>query len=80
MPKFLEKRLKEEYGADSKVPYAVMNSIGAMHGNKETPRGAAMERKHERDVKAGKASGGRTSQGSEMDAQRDALEEALGFH
>lgn len=46
MPAFLEKKLKAEYGADSKIPYKVMNSIGAMHGNKETKKGAAMERKH----------------------------------
>lgn len=57
MPKFLEDKLKAEYGADSKVPYKVMNSIGAMRGNKETAKGARMEAKHERDMKAGKASG-----------------------
>ncbi len=46
MPKFLENKLKSEYGANSKVPYKVMNAIGAMHGNKETPKGAAMDKKH----------------------------------
>lgn len=46
MPKFLEKKLKAEYGANSKIPYKVMNSIGAMRGNKETAKGAEMERKH----------------------------------
>ena len=50
MPKFLEEKLKKEYGADSSIPYKVMNSIGAMHGNKETAKGAAMERKHESDM------------------------------
>ena len=49
MPKFLEDKLKAEYGANSKIPYAVMNKIGAMHGNKETAKGVEMERKHERD-------------------------------
>lgn len=49
MPKFLEDKLKAEYGADSKVPYKVMNALGAMRGNKETPKGRAMERKHQRD-------------------------------
>ena len=49
MPKFLEDKLKAEYGADSKIPYAVMNKIGAMHGNKETAKGRAMEAKHEAD-------------------------------
>lgn len=50
MPAFLEQKLKKEYGQDSKVPYAVMNSIGAMHGNKETEKGAEMERKHRQHV------------------------------
>ena len=36
MPKFLENKLKKEYGAKSKVPYMVMNKLGAMKGNKET--------------------------------------------
>jgi hypothetical protein len=47
MPKFLETKLKKEYGAGSAIPFKVMNTIGAMHGNKETPKGAAMEAKHE---------------------------------
>jgi hypothetical protein len=46
MPKFLEKKLKAEYGAKSDIPYKVMNSIGAMSGPNETPKGAAMEHKH----------------------------------
>lgn len=50
MPKFLENKLKQEYGADSSIPYKVMNSIGAMRGNKETAKGRAMEAKHERDT------------------------------
>lgn len=50
MPEFLEKKLKAEYGANSSVPYKVMNSIGAMHGNKETAKGKAMERKHLADA------------------------------
>jgi len=47
MPKFLENKLKAEYGKDSKTVYKVMNAIGAMHGNKETPKGRAMEKKHD---------------------------------
>ena len=47
MPKFLEEKLKKEYGANSSIPYKVMNSIGAMKGNRETAKGKAMERKHE---------------------------------
>lgn len=49
MPAFLEQKLKAEYGDDSAIPYKVMNAIGAMRGNKETPKGAAMQAKHDRD-------------------------------
>lgn len=47
MPKFLEAKLKKEYGADSSIPYKVMNKMGVMHGNKETAKGKAMEVKHQ---------------------------------
>lgn len=50
MPKFLESKLKAEYGANSKVPYKVMNSIGAMRGNKETAKGRAMQAKHSKKM------------------------------
>lgn len=46
MPKFLENKLKQEYGAKSKVPYMVMNKMGVMQGNKETPKGKAMDKKY----------------------------------
>lgn len=46
MPKFLEAKLKKRYGANSKIPYKIMNSIGAMRGNKETAKGRAMTRKY----------------------------------
>lgn len=46
MPKFLEKKLKQRYGAKSAIPYKIMNSIGAMRGNKETAKGRAMQKKH----------------------------------
>ena len=49
MPAFLEKKLKQQYGADSSVPYKIMNSIGAMRGNQETAKGAAMEAKHDKE-------------------------------
>ena len=52
MPAFLEQKLKQEYGANSATPYKVMNSIGAMHGNKETPKGAQMQAKHDAKNKA----------------------------
>jgi len=57
MPNFLEKRLKQEAAsrgfegrkADAYV-YGTMNNLGAMRGNKETPKGRAMEKKHARKV------------------------------
>lgn len=47
MPKFLETKLKQEYGEKSATPFKVMNAIGAMRGNKETAKGRQMEQKHE---------------------------------
>jgi hypothetical protein len=47
----LEEKLKSEYGADSDIPFKVMNKIGAMRGSKITEKGRAMERKHEADEK-----------------------------
>jgi hypothetical protein len=57
MPAFLEKKLKEEYGEDSKIPWKIMNKLGAMHGNKITERGREMERKHERKLALKKRGG-----------------------
>ncbi len=54
MPKFLERKLKAEYGQNSATPYKVMNVIGAMHGNKETPKGRAMEAAHNSHPNAGR--------------------------
>ena len=54
MPDFLISKLKKEYGADSKVPYKIANSIGAMKGSKITAKGKQMERKHAKDVKMGR--------------------------
>ncbi|MDE2020193.1 MAG: hypothetical protein KGJ13_07660 [Patescibacteria group bacterium] len=51
MPRFLEEKLKREYGSGSKIPYKVMNKIGAMRGNKETAKGRAMAKKHRRDTR-----------------------------
>jgi len=50
MPKFLEKKLKKEYGAKSDIPYRIMNKIGAMRGSKTTAKGRAMEAKHKKDT------------------------------
>lgn len=44
MPKALENKLKQEYGASSKVPYKIMNKMSVMKGNKETTKGKAMEK------------------------------------
>ena len=55
MPKFLETKLKHEYGENSAIPYKVMNSLGAMKGNKETAKGREMEKKHAKDTKMKKA-------------------------
>jgi hypothetical protein len=49
MPKFLEDKLKSEYPGDSHAVYGTLNRIGAMHGNKETAKGKAMQAKHDRD-------------------------------
>lgn len=46
MPKFLEKKLKKEYGAESDIPYKVMNKMGVMNGNKEIAKEMEMEKKH----------------------------------
>ena len=54
MPKFLEAKLKKEYGNNPKAIYGTMNKIGAMHGSKETAKGEAMDKKHNSDL-AGKA-------------------------
>ena len=46
MPKFLEDKLRAEYGDNDHAIYGTMNKIGAMHGNKETAKGREMEKKH----------------------------------
>lgn len=53
MPKFLEDKLKNEYGADSDIPYKIMNKMGVMHGNKETAKGRQMDAKHASDMSKG---------------------------
>jgi hypothetical protein len=58
MPAFLEEKLKREYGANSSIPYATMNKLGLMRGSKITPKGRALQAKHERDM-AGRRRGGR---------------------
>jgi hypothetical protein len=47
MPEFLLKKLKQEYGADSKIPYKIANAKGWMKGPNETALGRKMDQKHE---------------------------------
>lgn len=51
MPEFLEKKLKSEYGNNPHAIYGTMNKIGAMHGNKVTAKGRAMQKKHDKKKK-----------------------------
>ena len=52
MPKFLEAKLKKEYGNDKHAIYGTMNKLGAMKGNKETAKGRTMEAKHDKKAKS----------------------------
>jgi hypothetical protein len=59
VPKFLEDKLKKQAkkegltGRDAaSYIYGTMNKVGAMHGNKETAKGARMEAKHDRKISA----------------------------
>lgn len=69
MPGFLEKALRAEAAKQgltgeraNHYAYGGMNNLGAMHGNQETPKGRAMEKKHAHDVAHGKTRGkGRAS-------------------
>lgn len=51
MPRFLIDKLKREYPNNPSAVYGTLNNLGAMHGNKETAKGRAMEAEHERDIK-----------------------------
>lgn len=62
MPKFLERQLQRAAAAKGlkgeradKYVYGAMNNMGAMRGNQETAKGAAMERKHEGKLSAAAA-------------------------
>jgi hypothetical protein len=62
MPEFLEKALaksanKKGLTGKHKAAYVYggMNNLGAMHGNKETPKGKRMQAKHDKKVKTGNA-------------------------
>lgn len=49
MPAFLEAKLKKQYPHNPNAVYGTMNKLGLMRGNKETPKGRAAQKKHERD-------------------------------
>lgn len=62
MPKFLESALQKAAAAKGlkgdradQYVYGAMNNIGALKGNKETPKGARMEAKHNRRISAAAA-------------------------
>lgn len=47
MPQFLIDKLKAEYPNNPHAVYGTLNNLGAMHGNKETAKGAEMQHKHD---------------------------------
>lgn len=58
MPKFLESKLEKQGESKGfsgerldRYIYGTMNRIGAMKGSKETAKGRAMQRKHEKDMR-----------------------------
>ncbi len=59
MPRFLETKLRAEAAAKGKTGrqadryvFGAMQNVGAIRGNKETPKGARMDAKHAKDMKA----------------------------
>ena len=52
-PKFLEEKLRKEYGDNDRAIYGTMNKLGVMHGNKETAKGKREEKKHEGRTRKG---------------------------
>lgn len=50
MPKFLENKLRREYGDNPRAIYGTLNKLGMMEGNKETAKGKAAQAKHDRDA------------------------------
>jgi hypothetical protein len=51
MPKFLEDKLKKQYPNNPAAVFGTLNNLGAIHGNKETAKGRAMQAKHEAKIK-----------------------------
>ena len=54
MPKFLENKLKKEYGNNPKAIYGTMNKMGYMKGSKTTAKGKMAEKKHKMKSKSAK--------------------------
>ena len=59
MPTFLEDKLKAAAAAKGKrgraadaYVYGTLNNLGAMHGNKETAKGRAMDATHAKDTRS----------------------------
>ena len=50
-PKFLEEKLKKEYGDNPGAVYGTMNKLGYMKGSKETAKGRKAEKKHRLESK-----------------------------
>ena len=48
MPKFIEKKLRKEYGDNDHAIYGTMNKLGLMKGSKETSKGRKVEKRHEK--------------------------------
>jgi len=59
MPKFLEDKLRAEYPGNPHAVFGTMNKLGAMHGNKETAKGRAMQAKHDAKATPAVATGSR---------------------
>ena len=60
MPKFLEERLESEAAKKgftgkraARYVYGAMNNMGAMHGSRETAKGRAMQKKHNKHMGLG---------------------------
>jgi len=47
VPQFLIKKLQRQYPHNPSAVWGTLNKIGAVKGNRETPKGEAMEEKHE---------------------------------
>lgn len=44
-PRFLEEKLKKEYGTNKHAIYGTLNKLGYMKGSKETAKGRALDKK-----------------------------------